>query len=77
MKLKPITLLVYLDKSFCASKVKVHTCGRELSEEDKKRADKMNLPIAYGYFCKDTGQCGTMLEQIEKPKFTPPDSTNN
>lgn len=44
-------MLCYMDKTFCASKVKKHTCGRELTEKDKERAAKLGLPIAYGLFC--------------------------
>lgn len=45
-------MLCYKDMTFCADKVKVHTCGRELTAEDKKDAERVDLPIAYGSFCK-------------------------
>lgn len=44
-------MITYKDKCFCASKVKRHTCGRKISEEDKKRAEKLGFPVAYGFFC--------------------------
>lgn len=37
---------------YTPEEVEVHTCGRELTEEDKKKADEIGLPIAYGSFCK-------------------------
>ncbi len=46
-------MITYRDKAFCASKVKKHTCGRELTEEDKKKAEAIKLPVAWGYFCED------------------------
>lgn len=44
-------MLCYKDRAFCASKVKKHTCGRELTARDKIQAKKVGLPIAFGYFC--------------------------
>ena len=46
-------MITYKDKTFCASKVKKHTCGRELTEEDKENAKRITLPIAFGEFCED------------------------
>lgn len=46
-------MICYKDRTFCASKVKNHTCGRELTAEDKKNAEKIGLPVAYGEFCKE------------------------
>ena len=46
-------MITYKDKTFCASEVKEHTCGRELTEEDKKKAIKIGLPVSYGKFCED------------------------
>lgn len=48
-------MLCYKDRTFCASKVEKHTCGRELSPEDEKRAEELGLPIAYGEFCGAEG----------------------
>jgi len=44
----------YNDTTYCASNTKNHTCGRELTEEDKKKAIERGLPIAMGKFCEDT-----------------------
>lgn len=44
-------MLCYKDKTFCASPVTEHSCGRELNEAHKTAAQKLGLPIAYGYFC--------------------------
>ena len=45
-------MITYKDKTFCADEVEKHTCGRELTEKDKKHAEEIGLPIAYGSFCK-------------------------
>lgn len=44
-------MLCYKDKTFCASKVKKHTCGREYTAEDKKLNKQIKLPVAWSYFC--------------------------
>ena len=44
-------MICYRDRTFCASEVEVHTCGRELSAEDKENAERLGLPIAYCNFC--------------------------
>lgn len=56
-------MICYKDKTFCGSKVKNHTCGREITRTEKAHARRIGLPIAYGDFCKveepkkdDTGQ---------------------
>lgn len=46
-------MICYKDKTYCASKVEKHTCGRELSEDDAKYAEETGLPIAYGHFCEE------------------------
>lgn len=46
-------MICYQDKTFCSDNVKLHTCHRELTEEDRLRAEELGLPIAYGSFCKD------------------------
>lgn len=45
--------MAYQDKAFCASKVKTHTCGRELTEEDQKKAIERKEYITMGKFCED------------------------
>jgi len=60
-------MICYKDKTFCASQVEQHTCGRELTEEDQKRADELGLPISYGRFCEvevimlPCKECGQIL----------------
>ena len=44
-------MLCYKDKTFCASKVKKHTCGREFTKQDKIDAKKIGLPVAWAKFC--------------------------
>lgn len=45
-------MICYKDKTFCSSKVKTHTCGREITEEEIKHAERLGLGIAYGNYCK-------------------------
>ncbi len=40
--------MTYKDQTFCASNVKTHTCGRELTEEDQKKEY-----ITMGKFCEE------------------------
>ena len=47
-------MLCYKDKTFCADYIEVHTCGREFTLEDKKHAEEIGLPVAYGSFCLHT-----------------------
>lgn len=48
-------MICYKDITFCASKVKEHTCGREFTKQDAIDAEKWwgdkDYPVAYGYFC--------------------------
>jgi len=44
-------MICYKDRSYCASEVENHTCGREITKEELKHAEKIDLPIAYSYFC--------------------------
>ena len=46
-------MLCYRDKTFCASEVEVHMCGRELSEWEEDEARKMGLAIAYAEYCQE------------------------
>lgn len=46
-------MICYKDTTFCADQVKEHACGRELTKEEKERAIKLGLPIAYSSFCKE------------------------
>ncbi len=51
-------MISYRDTTFCASKVKKHTCGREFTEEDAKRAEQWwggkDYPVAYATFCEES-----------------------
>lgn len=48
-------MMCYKDRSYCGSKVKKHTCGREFTKQDAKDAEKWwggkDYPVAYIYFC--------------------------
>ncbi len=44
-------MISYKDKTFCASKSCQGLCGRKLTEEDRKNAKKLGLPICMSYFC--------------------------
>lgn len=48
-------MISYKDRAFCSSKVEIHTCDREFTEEDALNAEKWwggkDYPIAYGEFC--------------------------
>ena len=44
-------MLSYKDKTFCASKKHMKDCDRQITSEEKNEADKLNLPVAWAYFC--------------------------
>lgn len=50
-------MICYKDKTWCGSKTKNHTCGREFTEEDAKKAEAWwkgpDYPLALGLFCKE------------------------
>ena len=46
-------MLCYKDKTFCASETNHHTCGRELSDEMRAEAIRLDMPIAWAKFCKE------------------------
>lgn len=50
-------MICYRDRSYCGSKVKEHTCGREFTEQDAIDAEKWwgckDYPVAYMDYCKD------------------------
>lgn len=49
-------MICYRDRTYCASDVRVHTCGRVFTEEDAKKAKewwgKDNYPVALAKFCE-------------------------
>jgi len=53
-----------MDTTYCASEVENHTCGRELTEEEEKRADELGLPIAYGSFCEIVKKRSDVLKEL-------------
>jgi hypothetical protein len=48
-------MICYKDQAYCSSKVKVHTCGREFTEKDRKNAEEWwggkDFPLCLGEFC--------------------------
>ena len=48
-------MICYRDTTFCASKVKKHTCGREFTKTDAWLAKRWwggkDYPVAYSYYC--------------------------
>jgi|LakMenEpi03Aug12_release.lakeMendotaPanAssembly.Ray.scaffolds.fasta_scaffold323870_4 hypothetical protein len=60
-------MICYRDRAYCSSKVKVHTCGREFTDEDQKNAEKWwggkDFPLCLGEFCTPT-----IKESAEKVK---------
>ena len=48
-------MICYKDQTYCGSKVKKHTCGREFTKQDAIDAEKWwggkDYPVAYSYFC--------------------------
>lgn len=50
-------MMSYRDKTFCSSEVEVHTCGREFTKEDAKKAYTWwggeDYPVAWGKFCEE------------------------
>lgn len=48
-------MICFRDITFCSSKVKTHTCGREFTEQDAIDAEKWwggkDYPVAYSNFC--------------------------
>lgn len=62
-----VIMISYLDRAFCASKVKEHTCGRKFTEEHAKGARKWwggdDYPVAYSNFCEEEKPERTMEEK--------------
>jgi hypothetical protein len=44
-------MLCYQDRTYCSSKVEVHTCGREITKEEIEDAKAQGLGIAYSDCC--------------------------
>ncbi len=56
-------MICYKDRTFCASEVEEHTCGREITPKEIEEAKELGLPIAYGNFCEEKvcEKCGGEL----------------
>ena len=50
-------MMSYKDQTYCASKVKRHTCNREFTKQDGLDAEKWwgskDYPVAFGRFCEE------------------------
>jgi hypothetical protein len=50
-------MMCFRDMTFCCSKTKKHTCGREFTDLDQRAADKWwgkpGAPVAFANFCKE------------------------
>jgi hypothetical protein len=59
-------MICYKDKTFCSSKVEIHTCGREFTKEDEVNAEKWwggeDYPVAYSPFCDNELQTNPLTE---------------
>ena len=44
------------DRTYCGSDVEKHTCGREFTKEDEKKAEEWwgskDYPVAYSNYCE-------------------------
>lgn len=54
-------MICYKDKTFCASK-EHKGCGRVLTEEEKRHAKEVGLPIASAWFCGNDDQGNKVRE---------------
>ena len=49
--------MCYKDETFCMSDVKEHTCGREFTKEEAKKAEEWwggdDYPLSLGKFCEE------------------------
>lgn len=43
--------MCYRDRTYCISPNCKGECGKKLTDEERKRAEKSKLPISYAYFC--------------------------
>jgi len=48
---KDETKMTYKDKTFCASPNCKNACGRKITDEQRGEAQRLNMPICWGYFC--------------------------
>ena len=46
-------MLSYRDKTFCKSPGCKNDCGRKITEKEREEAQRLDMPICWGYFCGD------------------------
>lgn len=46
-------MICYMDKTFCVSEECENKCDRQLTEEIKRAADALDLPISCARFCEE------------------------
>jgi hypothetical protein len=51
-------MITFMDKCYCASDVKVHTCGREMIEKERREAIRLNALVSCAYFCSEPTEEG-------------------
>ena len=44
-------MICFNDRSYCGSPGCTNECGRKMSEQDKRDAQRVGLPVSYGMFC--------------------------
>lgn len=49
-------MICFMDKTFCSSPGCQGKCGRKMTSEQRKDADKTWLPIMYSDFCDENGE---------------------
>ncbi len=49
-------MICYRDMTFCISEDCKNECGRQLTKEDREKADKIGLPIAVSKFCENSSK---------------------
>lgn len=47
-----VVMMCYKDQTFCSSPNCKNECGRKITEEDLKTAEKLDLPISYTRYCE-------------------------
>lgn len=43
--------MCFRDKSYCASPTCKNECGRQITDKERGQAQRLELPIAWSYFC--------------------------
>lgn len=58
-------MLCYRDMTFCTSPYCKNACGRQLTEEHKREANKMGLPVSCQHFCEPTEEEKALDDYID------------